>query len=91
MLQALADLILSKEWTSFVVLYENDDSLDRLQAVLKLEEDVATEGGGPNDGDDDDVSITLRQLSQDGDNRWEMNAAYWFFGDVDHVKICKHV
>ena len=48
-----------------MVLYENDDSLERLQEVLKLEEANEEEG----QEDEEDVSITLKQLSPDGDNR----------------------
>lgn len=43
-------------WKSFTVLYENEESLIRLQGVLKLR--------GPND-----PPITIRQLDPDDDHR----------------------
>lgn len=44
------------EWKSFTVLYENEESLVRLQGILKLR--------GPND-----PPITVRQLDPDDDHR----------------------
>lgn len=54
--QGLADLIQDMGWKSFTILYDTDESLIQLQAVLKLH--------GP-----DDMPITIRQLDPFDDHR----------------------
>ncbi|KAK6631711.1 hypothetical protein RUM43_013775 [Polyplax serrata] len=54
--QGLADIIEDMDWKSFTILYENEESLIRLQGVLKLK--------GPND-----QPIAIRQLDPGDDHR----------------------
>lgn len=52
--RALAQIIADYEWDGFTLIYETDDSLERLQDVLQIH--------GP-----DDNPVTVRQLSPNGD------------------------
>ncbi len=55
-MQAYANLIEKLNWKSLVVLYENEDSLVKLQEVLKLPSSF------------DGTKITLRQLYTETDD-----------------------
>lgn len=55
-------------WKSFSILYENNDSLERLQGVMKTVEPS-------------DLPLTIRQLDDKGDNRyarWNIDFHYIF-------------
>ena len=49
-LQAFADLVIALEWKSYLILYEDNDGLIRLQDVLKMSPKRS------------DVKIKVRQL-----------------------------
>ena len=54
--KAYADLIKTLGWKSLVILFQNEDSLIKLQEVLKLSQSF------------DDIKITLRQLDLETDD-----------------------
>lgn len=61
--RTLAEVIVDNEWTSFTLIYEHEDSLQRLQDVLQIH--------GPNDN-----PVTVRQLAVDDDHQSLLKEVY---------------